>query len=704
MTDDLNQATSNETNDNSPKQGNVLNLYGIDVSKLTKVYTSAWKATWEQVLLICIYARQRYLIANFDLSNFREEISRLEEIVNQCIKCLESKEKLEDSDKTFIKTHFSEVQQMLLPEKTIFKFAIADTFKDHFDADVKRRDHVIKSMQAAIDVMDGKKKTKNIVGDTKESVGLALQAIRTDVIGASNLVVANIEQQKTVSTNVLKRMQLVKILNDEKKRYLAEIDSVQQQITKREPGQSWQEELEINKNNLKLLESIVYHVLVLLEDGVGSSEIIVYLQNENNDVSKDLLRIIEEKMIGFRPLLDVDFIGGFSSLSRIHYSYYSLAQVYDPINALKIFDQLLTIPDPTEEWIAQRACAFINNVLQNKFHGYSFEKFAVSPYRIKNRFIENSPIEESNISKYLDNKDYYSLAEYVNKSGQFTYDQISQQDLEEHLAKYLGDATSKVFGFVINPFYKTQKSILMNNKNLFNSSFTKSQDNDLTTITIENQLLKNVGEMGIIEEFAKRIARVLVDRNAAYQTTDNNGALVEVNAWFDKRKTDLIKKSDQIPKLIASVLEFDQRFVIKDGKARYKTVTDVISKDLYGKRSSSRIVFTKYAHSFHSTDEYSHLMFTWTWANNTVVINKPANEVKVLNQGELEDMAVSRFKKMPEYLKNDGNFDKFSYFDYMITQQKKPDPKAPPFPVSSSFSMPLWVKRDLKKLYLESED
>ena len=49
---------------------------------------------------------------------------------------------------------------MLLPEKTMFKFAITDTFKDHLDADVKRRDYVIKSIQAAIDVMDGKKKTK----------------------------------------------------------------------------------------------------------------------------------------------------------------------------------------------------------------------------------------------------------------------------------------------------------------------------------------------------------------------------------------------------------------------------------------------------------------------------------------------------------------------------------------------------------------
>ena len=194
----------------------------------------------------------------------------------------------------------------------------------------------------------------------------------------------------------------------------------------------------------------------------------------------------------------------------------------------------------------------------------------------------------------------------------------------------------------------------------------------------------------------------------------NANALRKLELWHKKLETKFIKKTDQIPKLIASIIEFDIRnqlgFCDRDfGNnilspiLNYKRIsmhevyiltTNLIKRCLYEQSGLDSYISTlngvsieEFVLKYYDNSKNYNFSDTKEISGNDLEISFHRNKMMSTWANEDPSSISERFKKLPSYLK--GN--KISFVSDIIDQQRKVK-TTNIYPIDSFFPLPLWVK------------
>lgn len=420
------------------------------------------------------------------------------------------------------------------------------------------------------------------------------------------------------------------------------------------------------KQEQKLLVGLEYELLSMIEDvSKSSSDIIKKLQDSQEiDFAKSILRKVEEQGISF-PSEHIIL-----NEYKLYYSYYSLYKI------LFCFDEIL------EEII-------------------------------KNIDVDYLPFLEK-----IDANDPITKA--------FTPDQTEStksEPVEDRIYHNLSKLYSNFFDLITNPFHKERfigyyKEQLLSNvcwNNIFNPN------DNIISIKLSRKKYEIIKSMGWGKTLMNQIATKLgildvIDENISQLTN-----LQKLSYWFEQHKTGLFIKKEQIPKLIVSILEFDQRIRYNNSnpRSRYTEITKSITEKygilIYEQRDYSSLTFLRsyeelpkiefkivnkkkiYLKSYRNGGNIirekivNTLMLDW--------ISQEFDENGNLSENEQKKM-MNRFKKLSPYLKVDKVQENFKEIEEMIHKQKTVNTNVP-YP---DFPFPLWIIRDLDEFFHEHEN
>ena len=447
----------------------------------------------------------------------------------------------------------------------------------------------------------------------------------------------------------------------------------------------------------KDIPEIYQKVLALIEDECGSTKIIEFLLDEEvsqfQTSKKRILSQMEQAKIAFSPT-PADY--------KRDYSYYSLYEIlHDPIFYIS---KLMSIPVPDKE--------VIHSTVVNTVYGYLFQNKSFLLSRNENPLERFSKSVEDEELIILENLSFLEGKEDIKKlvKGQIT--------------DFIGTDVYKVFNLLSDPFYNEENP---QNK-LFASVFTIRPEADEFNISLDRKALINLINLNQLDELASvmksEIKKVVLNKNQRTRNfgietkVDQASALEKISEWYIKAQTGLFNRVDQVPKLIASILEFDIRY--------FKGMFDP-------ELGFDRSLLTKnHKNSYSPLQAKEIYLFVSAYIRNKLYYNDPRPDRNSLN-GLLIDHLVDRdfpqeiffhrnrmmetwatfedtkqhqkmldrFKRMPAYL--DPQHKGYVEISYLINKQKElgNEENAPPYPLNSFFPLPLWASRFSKSNIVE---
>jgi hypothetical protein len=410
-------------------------------------------------------------------------------------------------------------------------------------------------------------------------------------------------------------------------------------------------------------------VLTLLQQKKGSNEIVKMLLSLESSQASGLLRDMEQNNIAFACERDTH-----------PYSYYAMYSIlHNPLavfQTLRIFDGLSTaLP------------ASIVQTYQESHSGVS-------------RLIDkDNPLFDRSLS--LD-----GFIEILEKSNTKINVEIFPSQVKGRLAQIIGKHLKEAFEQLIWRGQGAQKGY--EPVSLFSEMCTAKREHQQLRLDFDIAKLENLINLGQIEGVTEGVKTELLKAFGKSPSTrhfgqlnysDSAGELDALSNWYGSVNTGLIKKIEQIPRLIASILDFDLRYRIgigSDGfglvpmtnfkfnltsKDYYHLATGIIHHTLYRLGNSYELqnplrVYTnvdQYLADILKTEdepsETSALMSTWADLASSPMIE--------------------RFKKLPQYLKPHK---KIEVIRLKIDQQRSHSrDDATPYPINSLFPLPLWA-------------
>lgn len=446
----------------------------------------------------------------------------------------------------------------------------------------------------------------------------------------------------------------------------------------------------------KDIPEIFHKVLALIEDECGSTKIIEFLLDEEDSQfqtsKKRILSQMEQAKIAFSPN---------GSDYKRSYSYYSLYEIlHDPIFYIS---KLMSIPVPDKQ--------VIHTTVVNTTYDYLAQ----------NRFIllsrNENPIEK--LSKSTEDKEQIILENLSFLEGKEDIKNL----IKGQIADFIGKDVSKVFNLLSDPFYNEGNP---QNK-LFTSVFTIRPDADAFNISLDRKALINLMNLNQLDELAfvmkSEIKKAVLNKNQRTRNfgietkVDQASALEKISEWYIKTQTGLFNRADQVPKLIASILEFDIRYfkgMFDPDFGFDRSLLTKKHKNVYSPLQAKEIYLfvSAYIRNYlYYDDQRPERNSLNGWLIDHLV-ERDFSEVSFHRNrmmevwGTFEDekqhrKMLDRFKRMPAYL--DPQHKDYTEISYLINKQKElgNDENAPPYPLNSFFPLPLWASRFSKKNIVE---
>ncbi|MFG0635062.1 hypothetical protein [Acinetobacter soli] len=441
-------------------------------------------------------------------------------------------------------------------------------------------------------------------------------------------------------------------------------------------------------------DEIFHKVLALIEDECGSTKIIEFLLDEEvsqfKTSKKHILNGMELAKIAFSPNRP-DY--------KRSYSYYSLYEIlHNPISHIS---KIMSIPVPDKQ--------VIHATVVNTTYDYLAQN---------RRFLLSK--NENPIEKFED-KEQIILENLSFLEGKEDIKNL----IKGQIADFIGKDVYKVFNLLSDPFYNEENP---QNK-LFASVFTIRPETDEFNISLDRKALINLINLNQLDELASvmksEIKKVVLNKNQRTRNfgietkVDQASALEKISEWYIKAQTGLFNRVDQVPKLIASILEFDIRYfkgmfdpefgfdrsrLTKNHKNSYSPLQ---AKEIY-------LFVSAYIRNYLYYDDQrpegkGNSLNRWLINH---LVERDFSEVSFHRNRMMEAWAtfedekqhrkmLDRFKRMPAYL--DPQHKDYTEISYFINKQKElgNDENAPPYPLNSFFPLPLWASRFSKNDVVE---
>ena len=442
----------------------------------------------------------------------------------------------------------------------------------------------------------------------------------------------------------------------------------------------------------KDIPEIFHKVLALIEDECGSTKIIEFLLDEEvsqfQTSKKRILSQMEQAKIAFSPN-GPDY--------KRSYSYYSLYEILH--NPIFYISKIMSIPVPDKQ--------VIHATVVNTTYDYLAQN---------RRFLLSR--NENSIEKFED-KEQIILENLSFLEGKEDIKNL----IKGQIADFIGKDVSKVFNLLSDPFYNEENP---QNK-LFTSVFTIRPEADAFNISLDHKALINLMNLNQLDELASviksEIKKAVLNKNQRTRNfgietkVDQASALEKISEWYIKTQTGLFNRVDQVPKLIASILEFDIRYfkgmfdpefgfdrslLTKNHKNSYSPLQ---AKEIY-------LFVSAYIRNYlYYDDQRPERNSLNGWLINHLV-ERDFSEVSFHRNRMMEAWAtfedekqhrkmLDRFKRMPAYL--DPQHKDYTEISYFINKQKElgNEENAPPYPLNSFFPLPLWASRFSKNDVVE---
>lgn len=446
----------------------------------------------------------------------------------------------------------------------------------------------------------------------------------------------------------------------------------------------------------KDIPEIFQKVLALIEEECGSTKIIEFLLDDEvsqlQTSKKRILSKMEEAKIAFSPN-QRDY--------KRDYSYYSLYEVlHDPIFYIS---KIMSIPVPDKQVIHATVVKTTYDYL-TKNRGFLLSR-------------NENPI--AILSKSVEDKEQIILENLSILEGK---DDIKEL-IKGQIADFIGKDVANVFSLLSDPFYDEENP----QDKLFTSVFTITPDSDAFNISLDRKALTNLMNLNQLDELASvmksEIKKAVLNKNHRTRKVgietkvDQASALEKISEWYIRAQTGLFNRVDQVPKLIASILEFDIRYFKGMFDPEFGFDRSLLSKNhknSYGPLQAKEIYLfvSAYIRNYlYYDDQRPERNSLNGWLIDHLVKRDFSDVLFHSNQmmeawATFEDekqhrKMLDRFKRMPAYL--DPQHKDYKEIGYFINKQKElgNDENAPPYPLNSFFPLPLWASRFSKNDVVE---
>lgn len=463
------------------------------------------------------------------------------------------------------------------------------------------------------------------------------------------------------------------------------------------------------------LEKIQKGILQNLENNVGSNDVIAYLQSLGSNESVFILSKMQATGVAFAP---ITYINNGKAIYK-PYTYYDMYMCLH--HPLEIFQKLLS-QKPHDEYKIERLI-YDNikdsaNRINPKGSAHAMAWYKTMPEEQKQRIFKLS--NENNFAQII--KDYKP----TNKD-------IVLREIRSKLAIELGEWASDIFAQISNPSYsKIAASKSWKKQLVFNEYFDISHESASTIISLNSGLVKNLHKLNQLDDLFDSLKLALKAKLNSQtggrawvkeKSINNRDALSNISDWYDRYSTGMLKKIDQIPKAIISIVCFDLEngypslknafhyaHILKEAysKSQEKTaekraspikernliLTYIISLNLYlsNHKNNSlddlvRKIECNDTQNINNLNTLSNpIMSSWT-------IFTP-NEDGSLNADfdtDKQDKMMYRFKTIPVFFKKNMEEELGDVSQMISNQYDTENPES--FPYSSAFPWPLWIHK-----------
>lgn len=433
-------------------------------------------------------------------------------------------------------------------------------------------------------------------------------------------------------------------------------------------------------------------LLSLLKGGKSSVDIIKAL-NDNERSEKNILRELSEEKIAF-PNLKNDVI--------IHYDFiYMHFSIMRPIEVLSVLEGFDKFKQNIDDYVLNK----LNN------------------YLLKNRRSEGKPPNldgNKSLLKYFSESytlemaiDFLFKDNFNHKSFVISfYDEFASE-----IAKILSMAWSLLSSIsgssaphTINDWAKIAKV-----------------DDESISLLIHKDTFQGLLDIGQGIAASQYIQSILVQRltptsNSNQVMVNARKALEQIVVWQHGARTELVKRIDQIPRLIASLIYCDLYYKLgeigkicpyltyKETQKNYYRLTSIIIRHCFinqlegdendywvklgcnssyslvesvpvGTRYSIEVIESKV---FDKKYDNSRSLIMETWAEPLVSLS--GNDDKLIENKKLFD----KYKKLPHYLRPYGKQGCIELIESIILKHRHVSKTSGSYPIGSDFPMPLW--------------
>ncbi|EGQ8059305.1 hypothetical protein MWT71_003412 [Vibrio parahaemolyticus] len=451
-------------------------------------------------------------------------------------------------------------------------------------------------------------------------------------------------------------------------------------------------------------------VLELLDNRKGSVEIIqVLLEHRDNKWSEEcnnLLHLMEKNFIAFT-------FPTFWTAKSV-YSHY--AQYIALSNPISLFQPLLSIPDITNDEVFK---GFLLNYLKT----YAQKKYGVTyPY-----FAATSEDDMVDVVGRINS--ITSLKEYIDTNPDFIDKDDFSLGFKAYLMAMLGDMVNNSFEQVKSP--TPEKRSYGFDGGVFRRMCKSTSANGSLTLTFDENTLRELAQLGLIDEVLRGVKSDLLDTlnprprnpfNTFIPSDDYSRAFDELSDWYLSCKTDLFKKLEQVPRLVATIVALDIKhrqgfFSVELGCGSFKKIPKKFKAEDVALITTNIIyhcLFNNYNHQYYTymtlqSDEYTFgleentkLSKIFSKVNDRLTEHKDSRIIEfesrlMTNWQDVESLssAIERIKKLPAHLRVQGDNRKKSkgttIYDKIYEQRRNGIICNTPYPITTSIPLPLWV-------------
>lgn len=455
----------------------------------------------------------------------------------------------------------------------------------------------------------------------------------------------------------------------------------------------------------------------MVEDNKSSNDILEFLFDDASDREYVAAQVKTTTKKRIRSKMAEQGIA-FPALSEggLKYSYHSLYRVLkDPID---VFQRLLEYPEPDTAFIENTIYGCIANYIQEQKNKFSFPEDIGEQLHLR---------EEIGNEKYItENIAIFNSIKEEDKEGirQAFFKVLLLTEKEKDVSDWgLASWSSMVISSISDSSFDNRQFFSKIKKRSIYKTVISHNDID---INLKVDQLKSLIGLGLLNNLFSDIAedtknKVLNDKarptSSLKSESDSISAFKKVSNWYRVNKTELFRKSNQLPKLIASIIEFDimedQGMFSLDFKhdspntlphiindrlnAAHLYTSMIIKYELYYKidlgkmiRSSNRadesrrIDILELRENFkNKADKFDYSSIEEFKLKDTLLLK---DWVSFENDEEYQTM-LNRFKRMPKHLTEESTIEE------MIDGQKMQENKhTVPYPFNSVFPLPLWFK------------